>query len=221
MCVVMSSMQGGDYGGQKTPGRPRGRSERVRNLGLEVRALRCSATPEPIVEDLLHAAGHRLDYAEKPLQRPRRDWRTRKAQERALRRLGETGRHTSDPWHDPAVLGAFIGWLEATAAVLAAEPDEYRDWLPDYIREDPEAAIGAEIGRTQAERESAARRRVRDWERLSRKEREGLERELRIPPVLGPIGSVSLREDWVEPGLGRKRNAGGFTRFPPSTDGQV
>jgi len=132
--------------------------------------MRCSATPDPIVGGFLKLNGdvkQKLDYAEKPLPRPRRNGAARQAQSFALSRLVKAGEGGS--WDNPDFLRAFIDFLEATRAVLLAEPDEHRDFLPPFIREDPEGAIAAEIADTAAkitalerEREQAEQAVVRD-----------------------------------------------------------
>lgn len=113
----------------------------------------------------------RLDYAEGDLDRPPRDWRTRQAQANALDRFGKVctaaAARGRDPWSYPACLRAFIDWLRAHAAVLAAEPDEYRDFLPEFIRADPQGQIEAEIARTEQE----IRRLEQERERSRQRER--------------------------------------------------
>jgi hypothetical protein len=121
-----------------------------------VRAMQQSAVGEGLIARLVFdepvitaRVRQRLDRAEAHLPHPPRDSRARAAQGYAQRRLRAAadvaiaaGR---DPEADLPWLRAASAFLRAHAAVLAAEPAEYRDFLPLHLRHDPFTELEAVI----------------------------------------------------------------------------
>jgi hypothetical protein len=142
--------------GEKKRGRPKGPSERIQRLGIQVYAMRNSAVPDDRIARILGLDCHvddprdsrqlerleqRLDYLEKPFKgQTRRDRAARQALFYADRRLREPGGRKHD-------LEAFIEWVEKMKAVWLAEKvaGEYLDWLPLDVREDPFGYADREI----------------------------------------------------------------------------
>ncbi len=134
-------------GGQNLGGRPLA-PWHTETFELMVRSMRAAATPDPVIASILFPGEgfderivKRLDRAERKLPRNARNARARQALGIAWQKMGEADSREDALWR-------FIRVLRAMRTVLEAEPDEYRDWLPEFIRRDPVRQMNAEIGRT-------------------------------------------------------------------------